>query len=227
MRTPDFLTSFTDPAPYAGSSQPAARVRVVPYRGRFLVSALAAEPSRRPPFEPFPLPPLPGEEFDRMSRLLRCVWRRSLRAAGWLLYLDPLRERWHCAPSPHSYELVRQVTSAEAPVTSQGQAEEHEPRRGPHDHLLLGGVYTVSPATDPRLLARQLPACDGLSVFWHPGGWTHATVLLTALGQVWRLPVLDAVRDSAGVSPADGAEALPAEADPYERPWIAWDGDGR
>lgn len=227
MSTPPWLTSFTRSALDESAVASPSWLRVVPHRGRFLVSALATGPAGRPPFEPFPMPPLPGGAFERMTRLLRVVWRRSGCCAAWLLYLDPRGRRWHPHLPPQPWRQDEPALARFVLGISGGNEPPKPPPPGdtpdaPAADWLLAGTYSVSPSTDCRLLERQLPGHDGLSLFWHPSGWADATALLTALGRVWRLPLHEVVCDASVPSAAADPHDPPDQWEVYERPWISW-----
>ena len=61
-------------------------------RGRFYVTPAGGE-GRTAAAAQTPLPPLPGEDFDRMTRVLRVGWDRHRLSLGWDLRLDPLGRR--------------------------------------------------------------------------------------------------------------------------------------
>ena len=225
------MTFYLPPrmSPDAASVEANTRIQLTVSRGGRLVvhpgrRARAAGPPPPPPpaFEPFAMPPLPGRQFDRLSRLLRLCWRRAGAAATWLLYVDPgARRRWRCAVAAQACRadgtLVRVDGVLPPAVVSDGAGVDGEPdddsaaaaAAGPEPHWLLAGTYSAHPAADDEaMLLRQLPRCDGLRLYWRPGNWADARALAVAQGAAYRLPVEAAVLDDPG-GPGAGAVTLP------------------
>ena len=171
------------PAPF-GSFPPEAYLidanagcNVTHYRDRFVAAPrYLGEPEQR--HEPLLLPPLPGDAFDRMTRLLRTVWRRGNACATWMLYVHLTERRWCPYLPPQWCEADGSLANLSYPrVTVPG----HE--------LRWAGTYGSNPTTDRTLLEAQLPPRDGLHLVWHPGNWAHVTAFVTAEGLPIPMPV--------------------------------------
>jgi hypothetical protein len=170
--------------------------------------------------ESFGLPPLPGEAFDRMSRVLRLCWRRASAAATWLLYVHPASRAWRCELHPQTCRVdgtpgtvAEALSASEAAAAAANDAGDGGAASG----WLLAGSYSASPFTDDTLLVRQLPPGDGLHVYWEPGNWATARAFAVCQGVPYRLPVDQVVCDLA--QPGEPDEA----ADPL---WISTAPDG-
>lgn len=170
--------------------------------------------------ESFGLPPLPGEAFDRMSRVLRLCWRRASAAATWLLYVHPARRAWRCELQPQTCRIdgtpvpiTEALSASEAAAAAANQEGDGAAAYG----WLQAGSYSASPFTDDTLLVRQLPPGDGLHLYWEPGNWATARAFAVCQGVLYRLPVDQVVCDFA--QPGEPQEA----ADPL---WISTAPDG-
>ena len=158
------------------------------------------EPEAQHP--PFPLPPLPGSEFDRLTRLLRTVWRAGPACATWALYVHLTERRWHPYLPPQWCRREGGLTNLSFPRAPVPGAE-----------LRLCGTYACSPTTEPSLLAALLPPRDGLHLVWHPGDRAAVTAFVTAAGEPARIPVDACVVD----------EPDPGDAELGDRLWLATD----
>ena len=169
--------------------------------------------------EPFGLPPLPGEAFDRMSRVLRLCWRRASAAAAWLIYVHPASRTWRCVLQPQTSRVdgtrstVAEVLSASEAAAAANEEGDGGATRG----WLLAGSYSASPFTDDTLLVPQLPPGDGLHLYWEPRSWVTARAFAACQGVPYRLPIDQVVCDFA--RPGEPQEA----ADPL---WISTAPDG-
>ena len=155
------------------------------------------EPEQR--HEPFALPPLPGGRFDRLTKLLRAVWRLRHACATWMLYVHLTERRWHPYLPPQWCEPDGSLANLSYPRVTV-----------PGPDLRLCGTYTCNPTTDAALLEAQLPPRDGLHLVWHPGNWANVTAFVTAAGQAVPLAVEACVAD----------EPEPTEAELRQRLWI-------
>ena len=211
-------SSTSSPSADAGPAEPNTRVELAVEDGRIVARPGNAASPTAP--ESFGLSPLPGEAFDRMSRVLRLCWRRASAAARWLLYVDPASRAWRCELQPQTCRIdgtLVPVTEASSASEAAAAAANQEGDGAAAHGWLLAGSYSVSPFTDDTLLVRQLPVGDGLHLYWEPGNWATARAFAVCQGVPCRLPVDQVVCDFA--QPGEPQEAT----DPL---WISTAPDG-
>jgi hypothetical protein len=201
--TPSTSSSSAD----AGPAGPDTRVALAVENARIVArSDNSASPTAS---EPFGLPPLPGEAFDRMSRVLRLCWRRASAGATWLLYVHPPSRAWRCELQPQTRRVDGTPgTVAEALSASEAAAAAPDDAEGDDaaaQGWLMAGSYSASRFTDDTLLVRQLPPGDGLHLYWEPGNWATARAYAVCQGVPCRLPVDQVVCDFARAGEAQEA----------------------
>ena len=150
-------------------------IRLEPRGGRFLVHFRQAMPA--PAFEPFPLPVIPSNLLDALTRLLRFSYRRAGIGAAVLLHLDPKNGAWSAScPEPQPALTQPAVANLATSLKPKSPPMLIDPLAS--DGRRLAGGYFSTHSTTIEMLIRQVPEVDGVWLFHLVGTW--ATVVAFA-----------------------------------------------